>query len=221
MIIAIDGPAGSGKGAVAKMIDEKLNFTRIDTGAMYRCITLKMLRNNISLEDEEKIKHLLENTKIILKKIEDELHVYLDDEDVTKIIRTPEVNSVVSQVSAIKIIRIKMVELQQNMKNMAENIVMEGRDITTVVFPSADIKIYLTASLEERVKRRYKELTGNGIETSYEEVKNSMIARDKNDMQKEMGALKIAEDAIVIDNTNMNIEETYEKIQQIIDKNKI
>lgn len=217
MIVAIDGPAGSGKGTVTKMIDERLNFTRIDTGAMYRCIALKMIRNNISLEDEEKIKELLENTDIDLKKEDGELFIYLDKEDVTKEIRTPAVNGIVSPVSAIKIIRIKMVDLQRAMKNKAENIVMEGRDITTVVFPDADIKIYLTASLEERARRRFEELKQANVETSYDEVKASISARDENDMKKEMGALKIAEDAIVIDNTSLSIEETFLEVKKIID----
>ena len=136
----------------------------------------------------------------------------------TKFIRTPEVNNIVSPVSAIKTIRIKMVDLQRNMKNDANNIVMEGRDITTVVFPDADIKVYLTATIEERARRRYQEMNEAGMDVSYEDVLQSMIARDNNDMQKEMGALKVAEDAIVIDNTNLSIEETFEVFKNIIDK---
>ena len=218
MIIAIDGPAGSGKGAIAKMIDERLNFTRIDTGAMYRCIALKMLRNGIGLNDINEIKKILESTKVELIKKEKELYVFLDGEDVSKLIRTPDVNDFVSPVSSIKEVRIKMVDLQRNMKNVAKDIVMEGRDITTVVFPDADLKVYLTASLSERAKRRHKELVESGIEISYEEVLRSIEARDKNDMQKEMGALKIAEDAIVIDNTDLNLEETFEKFKVLIDE---
>lgn len=218
MIIAIDGPAGSGKGAIAKMIDERLNFTRIDTGAMYRCIALKMLRNGIGLNDINEIKKILENTKVELIKKDKELYVFLDGENVSKLIRTPDVNDFVSPVSSIKEVRIKMVDLQRNMKNVAKDIVMEGRDITTVVFPDADLKVYLTASLSERAKRRHKELVESGIEISYEEVLRSIDARDKNDMQKEMGALKIAEDAVVIDNTDLNLEETFEKFKVLIDE---
>ena len=158
MIIAIDGPAGSGKGAIAKMIDEKLGFTRIDTGAMYRCVALKMLRNDIKMEDIENIQRMLNDTKIELIKKNGELIIYLDDEDVSRLIRTPEVNAVVSPISSVKEIRIKMVDLQRAMKNVANDIVMEGRDITTVVFPDADLKVYLTANLNERAKRRYLEL---------------------------------------------------------------
>lgn len=218
MIVAIDGPAGSGKGTVAKMIDEKLGFTRIDTGAMYRCIALKMLRNSVGLEEREKIKDILENTNIELRKENGELYALLDGEDVTKEIRTPAVNEVVSPVSSIKMIRIKMVDLQRAMKDKAENIVMEGRDITTVVFPDADVKIYLTASLEERARRRFEELKASQVDTTYEEVLESIRARDENDMKKKMGALKIAEEAIVLDNTEISIEETFLMVKKIIEE---
>ena len=220
MIVAIDGPAGAGKGAIAKMIDEKLNFTRIDTGAMYRCIALKMLRKNIGLNDIEEIKDILNTTNIELIKKENDLRVFLDGEDVSTLIRTQEVNDFVSPVSSIKEIRIKMVDLQRNMKNVAKDIVMEGRDITTVVFPDADLKVYLTADLAERVKRRHKEMIEKGIDISYEEVFKSIEARDKNDIEKEMGALTIAEGAIVIDNTKLNLEETFEKFKELIDERK-
>lgn len=220
MIVAIDGPAGSGKGTVAKLIDERLGFTRIDTGAMYRCIALKMLRNNIGLNDEKKIKEILESTDIELKKEGEQLLVFLDGEEVTKEIRTPAVNAIVSPVSAIKIIRIKMVDLQRAMKDKAENIVMEGRDITTVVFPDADIKIYLTASLDERARRRFEELKESNVDTTFEEVKENIRARDENDMKKEMGALKVADGAVVIDNTEVSIEGTFLLIKDLIEKNK-
>ena len=220
MIIAIDGPAGSGKGAIAKMIDEKLGFTRIDTGAMYRCVALKMLRNDIKMEDIENIQRMLNDTKIELIKKNGELIIYLDGEDVSKLIRTPEVNAVVSPVSSVKEIRIKMVDLQRAMKNVANDIVMEGRDITTVVFPDADLKVYLTADLNERAKRRYLELKESNADISYEEVYENIKFRDENDKNKEMGALKIAEDAVIIDNTNLNIEETFEVFKELIEKHK-
>lgn len=218
MIVAIDGPAGAGKGAIAKMIDERLNFTRIDTGAMYRCIALKMIRKNIGLNDIEEIKDILNTTNIELIKEENDLHVFLDGEDVSSLIRTQEVNDFVSPVSSIKEIRIKMVDLQRNMKNVAKDIVMEGRDITTVVFPDADLKVYLTADLAERVKRRHKEMIEKGVDISYEEVFKSIEARDKNDIEKEMGALTIAEGAVVIDNTKLKLEETFEKFKELIDE---
>lgn len=219
MIVAIDGPAGTGKGTVAKLISERLDFIYIDTGAMYRCITLKMIRENISLDEEEKIKDLLERTKITFKNLDDKQHVYLDGEDVSDLIRKPNVNELVSPVSAIKIIRIKMVELQRKLGEEG-NVIMEGRDITTVVFPNAEVKIYLDAKLEIRAERRYKELIARGNDVTYEDTLESIRKRDKNDMEKEMGALKIAEDAVVIDTSNMTIEEVYDKIKEIIELKK-
>lgn len=219
MIVAIDGPAGTGKGTVAKLISERLDFVYIDTGAMYRCITLKMIRENISLDEEEKIKDLLERTKITFKNLDDKQHVYLDGEDVSDLIRKPNVNELVSPVSAIKIIRIKMVELQRKLGEEG-NVIMEGRDITTVVFPNAEVKIYLDAKLEIRAERRYKELIARGNDVTYEDTLESIRKRDKNDMEKEMGALKIAEDAVIIDTSNMTIEEVYDKIKEIIELKK-
>lgn len=216
MIVAIDGPAGTGKGTIASLISKRLNYTYIDTGAMYRCIALKMLDENIKIDDDiEKIKDLLERTKIEFMNFNDKQHVFLDDVDVTDEIRTPRVNDTVSPVSAIKEIRIKLVEMQREL-GKESNVVMEGRDITTVVFPNADVKIYLTATEEERAMRRYKELIARGIDTTFEETLEKINARDKNDMNKEMGALKIAEDAIVIDSTELSIEEVYEKVAMLI-----
>ena len=215
MIVAIDGPAGTGKGTIASLISKRLGYTYIDTGAMYRCITLKMLRKGIEIEDLSKIKKLLEKTKIEFMTINDKQHVFLDDEDVTDEIRTQKVNEFVSPVSAIKEIRIKLVQMQRELGSVS-NVVMEGRDITTVVFPDADIKIYLTATAGERAERRYKEFIEKGIETTYEETLASIVKRDENDMNKEMGALKIAEDAVVIDSTFLTIEEVYDKVHELI-----
>lgn len=217
MIIAIDGPAGTGKGTVAKIISEKLNFTYIDTGAMYRCITLKMIRDNIQLNEIEKIKDLLNEINITFKNIDNKQKVLLDGEDVSELIRKPNVNELVSPVSAIKEIRIKMVDLQRKLGEDA-NVIMEGRDITTVVFPNADIKIYLDADLEVRAKRRYNELIQKGNNVTYEETLESIAKRDKNDMEKEMGALKIAEDAVVIDTTYLTPKEVFDKIKNLVEK---
>ena len=216
MIVAIDGPAGTGKGTIAGLISKRLGYTYIDTGAMYRCVTLKMLNEGISLDaDIEVIKDLLERTKIEFININGKQCVFLDDEDVTEEIRTPRVNELVSPVSAIKEIRIKLVDMQRELGKGA-NVIMEGRDITTVVFPNAEVKIYLTADASERANRRYKELIAKGIETTYEATYDSIMKRDENDMKKEMGALKIADGAIVIDSTEMSIEEVYEKVVEII-----
>ena len=215
MIIAIDGPAGTGKGTIADLLAKKLGYTYIDTGAMYRCITLKMLNNNIPLNDIEKINELLESTSIEFMNISNKQHVFLDDEDVTEDIRTPRVNEAVSPTSAIVEIRKKLVEMQRELGEN-QNVVMEGRDITTVVFPNADVKIYLTASPEIRAKRRYDEMIKKGISITYEDTLKSITERDNIDMNKPVGALKIADDAIVIDSSNLTIDEVYEKIHEII-----
>lgn len=218
MIIAIDGPAGTGKGTISKLISERLGFVYVDTGAMYRAVTLKMLRNDINIDELDKIEELLNTTKIDFINAGDTYvgqRVLLDEEDVTDEIRMPEVNEHVSPYSAVKIIRSKMVELQRKIAQ-GKNVIMEGRDITTVVFPNAEIKIYLTASSEERAKRRYKELIEKGIKTTFEETLESINKRDFNDMNKEVGALKIAEDAIVVDTSELSIEEVYEELEQII-----
>ena len=217
MIIAIDGPAGTGKGTVAKMISERLGYTYIDTGAMYRCITLKMIRKNIALDELEKVEKLLNETKINFETLCDKQHVFLDGEDVTELIRKQDVNEMVSPVSAIKIIRAKMVELQRKLGE-AENVIMEGRDITTVVFPNADVKIYLDAELEVRAKRRFNELVQKGNDVTYEEILESIRKRDKNDMEKEMGALKVADGAVVLDTTNLTPEEVFERIKELVEK---
>lgn len=244
MIIAIDGPAGTGKGTISKLIAERLGFVYVDTGAMYRAITLKMLREDIKVDELEKIEELLNSTKIDFKigkninvGVNDESNsnkinnnetsnnisqnynqqrVFLDGEEVSEEIRKPLVNEHVSPYSAVKIIRAKMVELQRKIAE-GKDVIMEGRDITTVVFPNADIKIYLTASPEERAMRRYKELIEKGIETTYEETLESINKRDYNDMHKAIGALKIADGAIVVDTTMLSIEEVYEKLKQIIE----
>ena len=216
MIIAIDGPAGTGKGTVAKIISSKLNFTYIDTGAMYRCVTLKMIRENVELSELERIEKILNEIEITFKNINNEQRVFLDGEDVSELIRRPNVNELVSQVSAIREVRVKLVDLQRKLGDV-QNVVMEGRDITTVVFPNADVKVYLDAELTVRARRRYEELINKGNNVTYEETLESVRKRDKNDMEKEFGALKIADGATVIDTTNLTPNEVFERIKQLID----
>ena len=168
-IVAIDGPAGSGKGTITSSIAKKMKLNSIDTGAMYRCVALEIIRKNIDLTDIEKIKEILDNINIELIKEKNNQIVKLNGEDVSKIIRENEVNQKVSQVSAIKDVRTKLVDLQRKMAE-SQDIIMEGRDITTVVFPNADVKIYLDADVEERAKRRYKQNKSKNIECTYEEV---------------------------------------------------
>lgn len=218
-IVAIDGPAGTGKGTITKIVAEKLGLVTIDTGATYRCITLAMIKKNVKLEEEEKIKEILEKSKIEFKSINGEQHTFLNDEDVSKEIRSNEVNSMVSQVSALKFVRYKMVDLQRKLAE-GKDVIMEGRDIGTYVFPNADVKIYLDAEPEERARRRQKQNEEAGIQSTYEEVLAGIIARDENDKNKEMGALKVAEDAVVVDGTHGTIEENVQKVIDIINKKK-
>ncbi len=216
-IVAIDGPAGSGKGSITKIIADKMNFSCIDTGAMYRCVTLAIMNKNIDLNNNEEIKNLLENIDINLD--EKNQKVYLDGADVTKEIRTSEVSGLVSKVSAIKDVRLKLMDMQRKMAK-DKDIIMEGRDITTLVFPSADVKIYLDASVEERAKRRFKQSQEKGIESSYDEILKNIKERDYNDMNKDFGALKRAEDAVYIDSSNLSVNQVTKKIIKIIKETK-
>lgn len=215
MIIAVDGPAGSGKGTVTKRIEKELGFLNLDTGATYRCVALQVLRENVSLKDEEEIIKIANDIDIKINNTGDKDIILLNGEDVSKEIRTKEVTSIVSQVSSIIPVREKMVEVQRKLAN-GKNVIVEGRDIGTVVFPNADIKIYLDASEEIRAQRRYEENKQNEIDTTYEEVLENVKMRDYNDMHKKVGALKKADDAIVVDSTNLTIDQVVEKIKYII-----
>lgn len=213
MVVAIDGPCGSGKGTIAKLLSEKLNLVNIDTGATYRCLALKTLENNIDLKDEKRIIELSENLNVEFKNEK----VYLDGKDVSKKIREKEVTKIVSPISSIIEVRKNMVELQRKMASTYD-VILEGRDITTVVFPNAEYKFYLDATLEQRVNRRIKQNKEMNIEMSEEEIRKNMSDRDYNDMHKPVGALKRTEDQIYIDSTNMTIDEVVEKMINIIEK---
>lgn len=219
-IVAIDGPAGTGKGTITSLISKELGLVNIDTGATYRCVALYTIRNNIKLEEKEKIIVSLENIEIDMQNQSGEQKVFLNGEDVSKEIRNKEVSQIVSQVSSIKEVRYKMVEVQRKLAE-GKNVIMEGTNITTVVFPNANVKIYMDADEKERAKRRYKEMQEKGIQMTYEEVLKNIQIRDKNDKEKEVGALKIAEDAIYIDTTGLSIEEVKDKILNIIKEHKI
>ena len=216
-IVAIDGPAGTGKGTMAEILSKKYNLVNIDTGAMYRCVTLEMLNKNIGLDDDEKIAEMLKTIKIEMSNDGGKQRVLLNGEDVTQQIRSQEVSANVSPVSSIKQIRLAMAGLQRKM-GQGKDVIMEGRDIGTVIFPTADVKIYLDANVEVRAQRRFKQNQEKGIDMSYEEVLDNIKKRDKNDMEKEMGALKVAPGATVIDGSNMTIKQVEKNISKIIDK---
>lgn len=214
-IVGIDGPAGSGKGTVTKKIANKLGLINIDTGSTYRCVALEVLNNNVQIDDKEKIIEIAKRVQIEIKPNPEGDKVFLNGNDVTEKIRSKEVTDIVSQVSSINEVRYEMVELQRELAK-GKNVIMEGRDICTYVFPNADVKIYLDASVEERAKRRYKENKEKGINTTYEEVLENIKLRDENDKKKEVGALKIAENSIIVDTTNLSIDEVVDKIIEII-----
>lgn len=216
-IIAIDGPAGSGKGTITKRVANKIGFLRLDTGALYRCLTLEVIRNKIEINDIQKMVDIVRNMKIefVPNEAMNELdYVFLNKENVTKEIRSNEVNNIISVISSIKEVRNEMLQIQRNIAKEKDTI-MEGRDIGTVVFPNADMKIYLNADIEERARRRYKENMEKGISTTYEEVLQILKNRDKIDMEREVAPLKKAEDAIEIDSTNMSIEEVVDKVVEL------
>ena len=207
-VIAIDGPAGSGKGTITKIVADKLNLVYIDTGATYRCVALASLRNNIKLEETDKIINLAKTLNI---DFDVNGHTYLNGEDVSDLIRSNEVTNIVSPVSSIPEVREIMVELQRKMaKN--KNVIMEGRDITTVVFPDAKYKFYLDADVMERAKRRFKQNEEMGIESNLDDIIDSIKKRDYNDMHKPVGALKRTNEQIYIDTTHLTIDEVVEEI---------
>jgi len=215
-IIAIDGPAGSGKGTLAKALAEKYNLVNIDTGATYRCVALKTIRANISLDEVDKIIEISKNIDIDLKQ---DGRVFLDGEDVTKEIRNKDVTQIVSQMSNIIEVRKNMVDIQRKIA-AGKDVVMEGRDITTVVFPDAKYKFYLDADIESRANRRYKENQEKGIDMTYQEIYDNIKKRDYNDMHKEVGALKRTDDQVYIDSTNLTVDEEVEIIGKIIEGDK-
>lgn len=210
MIIAIDGPSGAGKSTVAKLVSKELNFEYIDTGAMYRALAYKAFKSNIQINEEETSK-MLTGTKIDYFNNS----IFLDDENVDDYIRNENISKMSSIISALKNVRIKMVDLQRNIaKN--KNVILDGRDIGTNVFPNADYKFFITASVEERSKRRYDELINKGMCVSYDNILLDIKNRDINDSSRKIAPLKIAEDAILIDTTNMNIQDVVAKILTIV-----
>ena len=209
--IAIDGPAGAGKSTIAKMIAKKLNYIYIDTGAMYRAIGYYCVENKIDIHNEGAVTSNLNKIVIEIKFVNDMQRIYLNDKDITDFIRTKKIDEAASVVSVYALVREKLVTMQQKIATN-ENIVMDGRDIGTVVLPNASLKIFLTASVEERAKRRFKELTEKGIETQLDEIEKEIKERDYRDTHRENSPLKQANDAILVDSSNMSIDEVVETI---------
>lgn len=199
--IAIDGPAGSGKSTIAKLLSERLNITYIDTGAMYRALGYKVLKCKI--ESESDIEKLLVSTNIDYK----DSKIYLDGEDVSTLIRSEEISKQASKISKLKSVREYLVDIQKKIASKT-SVVMEGRDITTVVLPDAEFKFFLTASVDTRAKRRYEQLIEKGEDVKFADVKSDIEKRDYNDSHRENSPLRQAEDAILVDSSNMDLEET-------------
>lgn len=213
--VAVDGPAGSGKSTVAKLIAKNMNIVYIDTGAMYRTVGLYCIENGIDTENEKAVESVLDNIKMDIKANIDGQTIFLNGEDVTLKVRTQEAGKAASHVAAILAVREKLVEIQRNMAK-GTSVIMDGRDIGTNVLPNSEVKIFLNASVEERAIRRVGELKALGENPDFDEVKEQIKKRDYNDINREHNPLKKADDAIEIDTTGMTINEVTEKISNII-----
>lgn len=212
--IAIDGPAAAGKSTIAKIVAEQLGYTYIDTGAMYRAITLKALNEGINMASNEEAGELLLRTEIDLQPTEAGQLVFLDNEDVTEAIRTQHVTKAVSEMAAHSLVRERMVELQRQLAE-GRGVVMDGRDIGNHVLPEAALKVYMSATVEERARRRYDDNKNRGIDTPLAELQAEIATRDKMDSERESSPLRQSEDAIFLDTTNLSIQEAADKIMQL------
>ncbi|WP_286821458.1 (d)CMP kinase [Mitsuokella sp. UBA4253] len=210
LVVAIDGPAGAGKSTVAQLAAKELGYTYIDTGAMYRAVAWKVLQQGGEVTDE-KILAVVPDIDVDLSYENGKTTVCVDGQDVTSEIRTPEVSHIVSKVAALGPVREKMVDLQRKMAERG-GVLMDGRDIATNVLPGADVKIYLTASIEERANRRYKELREKGLAVDLADIEHDIAARDKADMEREISPLVQADDATLLDTTGMTIPEVVARI---------
>ncbi len=217
--IALDGPAGAGKSSIAKRAAKALDYIYVDTGALYRTIGLAATRNNVIAEPSNEVDELLSKITVDLTfNDKGEQIVLLDGEDVSGLIRTPEASMMASKISAIPSVRAYLLDLQRNMAK-SHNVIMDGRDIGTVVLPDAKVKIFLTASPEARATRRYKELCEKGMDVKYEDILNDVITRDYNDSHRETAPLKPAEGCVMVDTTELDFEQSVEKIISVIKEN--
>ena len=213
--VAVDGPAGAGKSTISKMVAKEMDLVYIDTGAMYRTVALYAIRRGADCTDAAAVEALLDDIDMDIRLEDGNQRVYLGEEDVSEAIRTPEVSVGASNVGVIPAVRIKLVELQRQLAGKYD-VIMDGRDIGTYVLPDATVKIFLTASVEVRAERRYKELLEKGVETTYEEVLEDMKYRDRNDSSRSFAPLKKAEDAVLADTGNLNLKESVELFLNII-----
>lgn len=217
--VAVDGPAGAGKSTIAKKVAKDLGFIYVDTGAMYRSMALLCIENNIDKEDEAAVVTTCSKADITIAYENEEQQVYLNGRNVNGLIRTEEVGNTASKVSVYPKVREKLVELQMKLAKSSD-IIMDGRDIGTCVLPNADVKIYLTAGSHVRALRRYNELTAKGVECNLDEIEKDIIARDERDMNREISPLRKADDAILVDSSDMTIEEVVNAIKDIINKDR-
>lgn len=215
MIVAIDGPSGAGKSTLAKRVAKELRFTYLDTGAIYRALALKILRRRVDLNDTAALSAIVQDSDIDLRGRDGQLQVILDGEDVSALIRTPEVSQMASKASAIPMVRHRLLDLQRELGRRG-NVVAEGRDIGTVVFPDAQVKIYLDASIEERARRRCHELRAADREVSLAETISEMKERDKRDSERDIAPLRKADDALAVDSSGLTADAVAEKVLQLI-----
>ncbi|MGD6890403.1 (d)CMP kinase [Bacillus mobilis] len=213
--IAIDGPAAAGKSTVAKVVAKKLSYVYIDTGAMYRTITYAALEQKVDIENEEKLMDVVKNVNIEFQQGENTQLVFLNGQDVSEVIRTPEVTNRVSIVAKHRLVREEMVRRQQELAEKG-GVVMDGRDIGTHVLPDAEVKIFMLASVEERAERRHLENINKGFDSNLEQLKKEIAQRDKLDSEREVSPLKKADDALELDTTSLSIEEVVQKIMSIV-----
>ena len=215
LTVAIDGPAGAGKSSAARLVAKRLGYLYIDTGAMYRAFTWAMLQEKIDIGDAEAVRALTERIDIRLEPLEDKCRVFVGEREVTDAIRTQDISSRVSSVSALAVVREKLVQLQRNMAE-GGGVILDGRDIGTVVLPKADLKIFLTASVESRARRRYLEVQAKGGTETLEDIEASIASRDDMDSHRAVSPLRQADDAILLDNSELNLEETADAITDLI-----
>jgi cytidylate kinase len=217
MQVAIDGPAGAGKSTVALLLAQRLQAIYVDTGAMYRALTWKALREHIPLDDGDQLTDLASHTEIHFLCPSNQQRIYCDHIDVTDQIRIPEINEGVSLLASHSQLRAVMVEKQQQMAEQG-SVIMEGRDVGECILPQANYKIFLTANIKDRALRRCRELAGQGHEAGLETIEDLLRQRDKQDSKREMGALKVLEDSIIIDSSNLSVEEVLQEILSIIEE---